>query len=106
MLSMGFPTARCGLNTFPSSTAKVTCRRHDFLTVTYASPVTPIVGAVSDVLLYIVIGSLILLAISGGFSLWALRRSLRPLSEMADNARTISPSNWELNPPARSPRHA
>ena len=71
----------------------------DFLTVTYASPATSVMEAVSEVLRYIAIGSVVLLAISGGFSLWALRRSLRPLSELADNARTISPSNWELNPP-------
>ena len=38
----------------------------------------------SEVLIYIVIGSVILLAISGGFSIWALRRSLRPLSELAE----------------------
>jgi signal transduction histidine kinase len=54
---------------------------------------------VGEVLLYIAIGSVILLMISGGFSIWALRRSLRPLSELAENARAVSPSNWELNPP-------
>jgi signal transduction histidine kinase len=72
---------------------------HDTLTVTYASPVAPVMQAVSEVLLYIAIGSLVLLAISGGFSLWALRRSLRPLSDLAASAQTISPSNWQLNPP-------
>jgi signal transduction histidine kinase len=71
----------------------------DTLTVSYASPVTPVMRAVGEVLLYIAIGSIALLAISGGFSLWALRRSLRPLAELAENARAISPSNWELNPP-------
>ena len=57
-------------------------------------------------LLYIVIGSLVLLAISGGFAYWALRRSLRPLAELATSAGAISTSNWELNPRGRSPRHA
>ena len=70
----------------------------DNLTVTYASPVAPVMRAVRDVLLYIAIGSIVLLAISGGFALWALRRSMRPLAELAENARAVSPSNWELNP--------
>jgi signal transduction histidine kinase len=71
----------------------------DFLTVTYASPVDPVMRAVSEVFLYIVIGSLVLLVISGGFAFWALRRSLRPLSALATSAGAISTSNWELNPP-------
>lgn len=70
-----------------------------FLTVTYASPITPVARAVREVLTYIVLGSILLLAISGGFSLWALRRSLRPLSELANSAAAISPANWKLNPP-------
>ena len=40
-----------------------------------------------------------MLAISGGFSIWALRRSFRPLSELANGAASISPSNWNLDPP-------
>jgi signal transduction histidine kinase len=71
----------------------------DFLTVTYAAPVSPVIAAVRQVLTYIVIGSIILLAISSGFSIWALRRSLRPLSELADGAASISPSNWNLDLP-------
>ena len=71
----------------------------DFLSVTYASPVAPVTRAVGEVLLYIIVGSILLLAISGGFSWWALRRSLRPLSELAASAAAVSPSNWKLNPP-------
>jgi signal transduction histidine kinase len=71
----------------------------DTLTITYASPVDPVMRAVDDVFLYIVVGSLVLLAISGGFAIWALRRSLRPLSALASRANEISISNWELNPP-------
>jgi signal transduction histidine kinase len=74
----------------------------DFLTVTYASPVSPVMIAVRQVLTYIVIGSIILLTISGGFSIWALGRSLRPLSELASGAASISPSNWNLDPPAEA----
>ena len=74
----------------------------DFLTVTYASPVVPVTQAVGDVLLYIAIGSFVLLAISAGISLWALRRSLRPLSALANSAVAVSPSNWNLNPPEQA----
>lgn len=70
-----------------------------YLTITYASPVTAVISAVREVLVYIVIGSVILLAISGGFSIWALRRSFRPLSELTNGAIAISPSNWKLDPP-------
>jgi len=54
------------------------------------------------VLLYIAIGSFVLLAISAGISLWALRRSLRPLSALANSAVAVSPSNWNLNPPEQA----
>ena len=74
----------------------------DFLTVTYASPVVPVTQAVGDVLFYIAIGSFVLLAISAGISLWALRRSLRPLSALANSAVAVSPSNWNLNPPEQA----
>lgn len=71
----------------------------DFLTVTYASPVAPVFRSVRTVLLYIVLGSLVLLVICSSFSLWALRRSLRPLSELAAGAAAVSPENWELHAP-------
>jgi signal transduction histidine kinase len=71
----------------------------DTLTVTYASPIAPVIGAVSDVLVYIAIGSIVLLLVCVAFSFWALRRSLRPLADLADNARDVSPSNWTLNLP-------
>ena len=71
----------------------------DFLTVTFASPVDPVMQAVSDIFLYIVVGSLALLAVSSGFAFWALRRSLRPLGALATSAGAITTSNWELNPP-------
>jgi signal transduction histidine kinase len=71
---------------------------NDFLTVTYAAPVEPVFRALSNVLLYIVLGSVVLLAVTSGFSIWALGRSLRPLSELAEGAAAVSPSNWRLNP--------
>lgn len=77
----------------------------EYLTVTYASPVSPVMFAVREVLVYIVIGSLILLAVSGGFSIWALRRSFRPLSELTSGAASISPSNWKLEPPKEARTH-
>lgn len=69
------------------------------LTVTYAAPVLPVIRSISEVLLYVVIGSVVMLAVSCGFSVWALRRGLRPLSELATSAAAVSTSNWELNPP-------
>jgi signal transduction histidine kinase len=74
----------------------------DFLTVTYAAPVEPVFRALSDVLLYIVVGSVVLLGVTSGFSIWALGRSLRPLSELAEGAAAVSPANWNLNPPAEA----
>jgi len=71
----------------------------DFLRVTYASPVAPVLRSVSQVLAYIVLGSIVLLLITGGFSLWALRRSLRPLQELASSAAAVSAINWKLSPP-------
>lgn len=71
----------------------------DTLTVTYAAPVTPVFRALSNILLYIIVGSVVLLIVTGGFSLWALRRSLRPLSELAEGAAAVSPANWKLSPP-------
>jgi signal transduction histidine kinase len=70
-----------------------------YLTVTYASPIAPVMRAVREVLTYIALGSVLLLLISGAFSIWALRRSLRPLSELATSAAAVSPANWKLNPP-------
>lgn len=71
----------------------------DYLRITYASPADPVIHAVSEVFLYIAVGSIVLLAISGGFAIWALRRSLRPLAALATSASAVSTSNWELNPP-------
>ena len=71
----------------------------DLLTITYASPADPVLRAVSEVFLYIAVGSVVLLGISGGFAIWALRRSLRPLAALATSASVVSTSNWELNPP-------
>jgi signal transduction histidine kinase len=95
----GIPYRAIHLHHVPVLDREANTPSSDFLSITYAAPVAPVLRAVTNVLTYITIGSLVLLAIAGGFSWWALRRSLRPLSELADSARTISASNWELNPP-------
>jgi len=95
----GVPYRALRLNRIPVLDREDTGTVPSFLTVTYASPVYPVTRAVQDVLFYIVLGSVLLLAAAGGFSLWALRRSLRPLSELAASAAAVSPSNWQLNPP-------
>ena len=43
-------------------------------------------------------GMAVLLLITVGLAVWGLRRSLRPLAELAGSASAISTSNWELNP--------
>ena len=95
----GIPYRAIHLHHVPVLDREADTPSSDFLSITYAAPVTPVIRAVTNVLIYITIGSLVLLAIAGGFSWWALRWSLRPLAELAENAGTISPSNWKLNPP-------
>ncbi len=98
----GVPYRALRLERIPVLDREGDARSKDFLTVTYASPVSPVSSAVHEVLLYIAVGSLVLLTISGGFAFWALQRSLRPLAALASSASTISTSNWELNPPAEA----
>ena len=40
----------------------------------------------------------VLLLITVVLAVWGLRRSLRPLAELAGSASAISTANWELNP--------
>jgi signal transduction histidine kinase len=75
---------------------------NDFLTVTYASPILPVATAVARLRLYIAGGCALLLCITVPLAIWGLRRGLRPLDELADNAALISTSNWELNPSAEA----
>jgi signal transduction histidine kinase len=75
---------------------------NDFLTVTYASPLSPVTTTVARLRLYIAGGCGLLLCITVPLAIWGLRRGLRPLDELADNAALISTSNWELNPSAEA----
>lgn len=70
----------------------------DVLNVIYAAPTDEITRAMAFAGLGIAIGTVALLAMTVMLSVWALRRSLRPLAELAGSASTISTSNWELNP--------
>jgi signal transduction histidine kinase len=74
----------------------------DFLTVTYASPLTPVNRTIGRLRLYIAGGCVLLLCITVPFAIWGLRRALRPLDGLAASATSISPSNWELNPSAEA----
>ena len=95
----GVPYRALRVENIPVLDAEELTPQQVYLTVTYASPVTPVIRAVRQVLIYITIGSILLLLASCGFSLWALRRSLRPLSELAESAAAVSPANWKLNSP-------
>jgi signal transduction histidine kinase len=95
----GIPYRSLSLEHIPVFDAEGDVRQGYYLTVTYAAPAAPVFRAVRGVLFYIIGGSIVLLAASSGFSLWALRRSLRPLSELAESAASVSTSNWALNPP-------
>ncbi len=70
----------------------------DVLNVIYAAPTDEMTRAIAFAGLGIAIGTVVLLAMTVMLSVWALRRSLRPLAELAGSASTISTSNWELNP--------
>ncbi len=75
---------------------------NDFLTVTYASPVSPVNRTIGRLRLYIAGGCVLLLCVTVPLALWGLRRGLRPLGDLAANAALISTSNWELNPSAEA----
>ena len=75
---------------------------NDFLTITYASPLTPVNRTIGRLRLYIAGGCVLLLCITVPLALWGLRRGLHPLGDLASNAALISTSNWELNPSAEA----
>jgi len=68
------------------------------LTVTYASPIDQLREQVLLAGVYTAVGTGILLLLGIAFAVWAMRRGLRPLSELAGNAASVSPTNWELHP--------
>lgn len=72
--------------------------KDDVLTVIYAAPTDEMSHAVARAGVYIALGTLMLLAITVALAAWALRRSLRPLAQLADSASAISTQNWELSP--------
>lgn len=70
----------------------------DILNVIYAAPTDEMTRAVAFAGIGIAIGTAVLLLITVGLAVWGLRRSLRPLAELAGSASQISTTNWELNP--------
>ena len=72
--------------------------KDDVLSVTYAAPTDQMSQAIVMAGVYIALGTVILLALTVALAAWALRRSLRPLAELAQSASAISTSNWELHP--------
>lgn len=90
------------LNHVPVLDREADTPANDFLDVTYASPLLPVTRAVARLRLYIAAGCAMLLCITVPLAIWGLRRSLRPLDDLAANAALISTSNWELNPSAEA----
>lgn len=90
------------LNRVPVLDREATTPANDFLTVTYASPLSPVSRTVARLRLYIAGGCALLLCITVPLAIWGLRRGLRPLEDLAANAVLISTSNWELNPSAEA----
>ena len=70
----------------------------DVLNVIYAAPTQRMTRAVVFAGVGIAIGTAVLLAITVILSVLALRRSLRPLADLAASASAVSTANWELNP--------
>ena len=72
--------------------------RGEVLNVIYAAPTDEMSGAVGSAALGIAAGTAVLLLLTVSLAVWALRRSLRPLAELATSASAVSTANWELNP--------
>jgi heavy metal sensor kinase len=70
------------------------------LTIYYASPTIRLRQQVREAGAFITLVSLALLAATGLLSLWGIRRGLRPLQELADQAALVSSHNWNLRLPA------
>ncbi|MGH9418043.1 MAG: HAMP domain-containing sensor histidine kinase [Terriglobales bacterium] len=74
------------------------------LTVYYAAPQTDIAGEVARAGLAIGLVSLALLAATSLLAVWAVRRGLDPVRELAEQAAAISPQQWRFEPGLASRR--
>ena len=70
------------------------------LQVTYAAPTVGMRRSLALAIFYVLLGGVFLLAVSLWFSIRAVEKGLRPLSDLAAGAQSISASNWAFAPPA------
>jgi signal transduction histidine kinase len=66
------------------------------LNVTYAASTRELRASLARAFLSILLGGIVLLAISVYVSIQAIERGLRPLSELAAGVNSISPTDWDL----------
>jgi signal transduction histidine kinase len=69
------------------------------MTVLYAASTGEIRERVWAVAILTSIGSLLLLGIATGATVWAVRRGLSPLSALASSAGRVNAQEWKLHPP-------
>lgn len=70
------------------------------LNVTYAASTQELHESLYRAVLTVLVAGALLFAVSLWLSVWAIRDGLRPLSELASSAGSISASNWRLEPTA------
>ena len=69
------------------------------ITVLYAASTGEIVERIWWVAIFTGVGSLVLLGIATRATVWAVRRGLSPLSELADSAARVTVKDWKLHAP-------
>jgi len=72
------------------------------VTVIYASSLSEMHRHLAELGFYVGGTSLLLLLLASALATWGVRRRLLPLRELAQQASTISASNWSFHPPAEA----
>ena len=72
------------------------------MTVFYAVPLVEMREEIRETGVFLSGASLALVVLTGVLGLWAIRRSLHPLDQLATNAGRIDANNWKLEIPARA----
>ena len=70
------------------------------VTVVYASSLVPMDRQLRHLAFYVATTSLIVLLTASAVVVWAIRRGLRPLRDLATSAGAISVRNWDFHPPS------
>jgi signal transduction histidine kinase len=70
------------------------------VTILYGAPTDPVWHAIREAMTFYIVGSLVLLAVSGPLIAWMLHLGLTPLRQLAALAGKVSADSWEFDPPA------